>query len=121
MNQDESAAQTRPVFRASNEIAIHVADLHKAAHFYGDVLGLQLLSRGERQLVFDAGALRIYVNLDSRPLPGFVPSFDVADREAALEYLQGLGCKPVYVPGQPGQFYMRDPFGLLLDVVERKP
>jgi catechol 2,3-dioxygenase-like lactoylglutathione lyase family enzyme len=120
MDQLDDAAQVKPLFRANNEVAIHVADLAKAAHFYGDVLGFKLLGRTERQLEFDTGALRLYVNLDSRPIGSFVPSFNVGDREAAREYLEALGCKPVQVPSQPGLYYMRDPFGLLFDLVERK-
>lgn len=120
MSIADETTQPRPVFHANNEIAIHVADLGKAAHFYGDVLGFRLLGRTERQLEFDTGALRLYVNLDSRPMTSFVPSLDVADREAAREYLEGLGCKAVHVPSQPGLWYMRDPFGLLFDLVQRK-
>jgi catechol 2,3-dioxygenase-like lactoylglutathione lyase family enzyme len=121
MEQFEDAAAVKPLFRANNEIAIHVADLGKAAHFYGDVLGFKLLGRTERQLEFDTGALRLYVNLDSRPMAGFIPSFDVSDREAAREYLFALGCKPVLIPSQPGLYYMRDPFGLMFDLVQREP
>jgi catechol 2,3-dioxygenase-like lactoylglutathione lyase family enzyme len=108
-----------PQFRSNNEVAVHVSDLGKAAHFYGEVLGFRLVSRSERQLEFDSGKLRLYVNLDSRPLPSYVPSFDVNDREQAREYLEALGCKPVLVASQPGLYYMRDPFGLLFDLVER--
>lgn len=116
----DEAIEPKPAFRASNAIAVHVADLAKAAHFYGDVLGFRLLGRTERQLEYDTGALRLYVNLDSRPLTSFVPSFDVADREAAREYLEAAGCKPVHIASQPGLYYLRDPFGLLFDLAERK-
>lgn len=109
-----------PLFRSNSEVAVHVADLGKAAHFYGEVLGFRLVSRNERQLEFDTGKLRLYVNLDSRPLHSFVPSLDVADREEAREYLEAAGCKPVAVSSQPGLYYMRDPFGLLFDLVERR-
>ena len=121
MSLSDEAPEPKPQFRASNEIAVHVADLGKAAHFYGEVLGFKLLGSTERQLEFDTGALRLYVNLDSRPFASFVPSFDVGDREAAREYLQGAGCKPLHVASQPGLYYMRDPFGLLFDITERKP
>ena len=121
MSASDNETEARPVFRSNSEVAVHVADLNKAAHFYGDVMGFKLLSRTERQLEFDTGALRLYVNLDSQPLTTMVPSFDVADSEAAREYLQGIGCKPHAVRSQPGLYYVRDPFGLLFDVVERKP
>lgn len=117
MSTSELRPEAPPSFRCNNELAVHVADLDKAAHFYGEVLGLRLLSRTSRQLEFDTGKLRLYVNLDSRPLHSYVPSFDVADREAAREYLEAAGCKPVAVSS--GLYYMRDPFGLLFDLVER--
>lgn len=121
MDELDDAAGVKPLFRANNEVAVHVPDLDRAAHFYGDVLGFRLLGRNERQLEFDAGALRLYVNLDNRPLNSYVPSLDVADREAAREYLSAMGCKPVHNPSHPGSYYMRDPFGLVFDLVERPP
>ena len=120
MDQLDKESEAKPAFHANRDIAVHVADLARAAHFYGEVLGLKLLSRTGRQLEFDAGALRLYVNLDSRPLASFVPSFDVADREAAREHLEAAGCKPVHIASHTGLYYMRDPFGLLFDLVERK-
>ena len=120
-NQTETGAEPQPVFRSNSEIAVHVANLEKAEYFYAEVLGFKLLAKTTRQLEFDTGKLRLYVNLDSRPLASFVPSFDVADREAAREYLEAAGCKPVHIATHPGLYYMRDPFGLLFDMVERNP
>jgi len=120
-NQAETVAEPQFVFRSNSEIAVHVSSLEKAEHFYGEVLGFRLVAKTGRQLEFDTGKLRLYVNLDSRPLTSFVPSFDVADREAAREYLEGAGCKPVHISTHPGLYYMRDPFGLLFDLAERNP
>jgi catechol 2,3-dioxygenase-like lactoylglutathione lyase family enzyme len=117
---DQEAAPPPPQFRSNSEVAVHVPDLGKAGHFYGEVLGFRLVSRTERQLEFDTGKLRLYVNLDSRPLHSYVPSLDVADREAAREYLEAAGCKPVPISSQPGLYYMRDPFGMVFDLVERR-
>lgn len=118
--QAENGMDSGFVFRSNNEIAVHVASLEKAEHFYADVMGFRLVAKTGRQLEFDTGSLRLYVNLDARPLTSFIPSFDVKDRQAAVEYLEGTGCKPVHIATHPGLFYMRDPFGLLFDVVERK-
>ena len=120
-NQAENGAGPQFVFRSSNEIAVHVSSLEKAEHFYAGILGFRLVAKTGRQLEFDTGKLRLYVNLDSRPLTSYVPSFDVTDREAAREYLESVGCKPVHIGSQPGLSYIRDPFGLLFDIVERKP
>ena len=107
-------------FRSSNEIAVHVANLEKAQHFYGDILGFRLVARTGRQLEFDTGKLRLYVNLDSRPQASYVPSFSVSDLEAAREFLESAGCKPVHVAAYPEVCYLRDPFGMVFDLVERK-
>ena len=50
-----------------------------------------------------------------------VPSFDVPDRAAALERLQAAGCTLVPIgPHAPGEHYVRDPFGVVFDVIERR-
>jgi len=49
-----------------------------------------------------------------------VPSFDVADRKAALATLQAAGCTLVPVgPHAPGEVYVKDPNGVVFDVTER--
>ena len=73
-NQTETGAEPQPVFRSNSEIAVHVANLEKAEYFYAEVLGFKLLAKTTRQLEFDTGKLRLYVNLDSRPLTSFVPT-----------------------------------------------
>ena len=120
-NQTENGAGPQFVFRSSSEIAVHVSSLEKAEHFYGEILGFRLVAKTGRQLEFDTGRLRLYVNLDSRPLTSFIPSFDVSDLEAAREYLEGAGCKPVHVTAYPDVCYLRDPLGMVFDLVERKP
>lgn len=118
--QAEPGADRAVAFRSSGEIAVHVADLAKAEHFYGEVLGFRLMAKTGRQLEFDTGRLRLYVNLDSRPLSSFVPSYDVTDLEVARELLESAGCKPVHLPAYPDACYLRDPFGMVFDLVERK-
>jgi catechol 2,3-dioxygenase-like lactoylglutathione lyase family enzyme len=120
-DQTENGADPRLLFGSSGGVAVHVSSLEKAEHFYGAVLGFRLVARTARQLEFDTGGLRLFVNLDSRPLPSYVPSFDVIDREAAREYLEGAGCKTVHISSHPGLYYMRDPFGMLFDIAARSP
>jgi hypothetical protein len=49
-----------------------------------------------------------------------VPSFDVPNRAAALASLQVAGCTLVPIgPHAPGEHYLRDPHGVLFDVIER--
>lgn len=111
-------ASRRPSFRSNSELAIEVADLDAALHFYAGVLGFRLVDRSEDHLELDTGALRLYVN--RRPQQrAFIPSFDVDDAVAARRYLESSGC--VTVPAGPDAegVYFRDPFGFVFDVIER--
>jgi hypothetical protein len=68
------------------------------------------------------GALRLYLLRDPvRTHDAVVPSFDVTDRAAALARLQSAGCTLVPIgPHAPGEFYVRDPNGVVFDVIERR-
>lgn len=104
-----------PRFQANTDLAVHVPDLDLAEAFYVHGLGLELVERGETHLEIDAGALRLWVKLGDGPA-GFIPSFDVADRDAALARLRGIGAGRV----RGGEtVYARDPWGNPLDVVQR--
>src|SRR5262245_61720778 len=49
-----------------------------------------------------------------------VPSFDVPDRAAALAALLAAECTLVPIgPHAPGEHYVRDPHGVVFDVIER--
>src|SRR5262249_30514054 len=106
-------------FRSSCEIAIHVPDLAQAEEFYGGVLGFRLVSKSGELLEFDTGALRLYVNHDTETTPAFIPSLRVSDYSAAKTHLQAAGCDVVHESPDAGGFYFRDPFGLVIDVIER--
>jgi catechol 2,3-dioxygenase-like lactoylglutathione lyase family enzyme len=111
----------QPAFAANNELALHVADPAAAESFYARVLGCEVVSRTDDCIALRSGALRLYLLRDPTPQhEAVVPSFDVPDRAAALEALQAVGCTLVEIgPHAPGQHYVRDPHGILFDVVER--
>lgn len=104
-----------PAFRGNTDLAIHVPDLDLAEAFYVDGLGLELVERGEEHLEIDAGAIRLWINGGDGPA-GFIPSFDVADRGAALARLRGIGAGRMRVGDT---VYARDPWGNPLDVIQR--
>jgi catechol 2,3-dioxygenase-like lactoylglutathione lyase family enzyme len=114
-------ARARVTFAANDELALHVADPAAAEAFYAQVLGCEVVDRTPDCIALRSGALRLYLVRD--PAPGHeqvVPSFDVPDRAAAVEVLQAAGCTLVPIgPHAPGQHYVRDPHGILFDVVER--
>ena len=107
-------------FRSNRDIAIQVRDLEEAERFYSGVLGLPVVSRGESHLEIQTGAFCLWVNRADAP-QSFVPSLDVADASSARERLIAAGC--VIVRQEPGSrgFWFRDPFGYVIDVVEREP
>ena len=110
-------------FSANNELALHVPDPAAAESFYTRVLGCVVTDRTPDCVSLRNGALRLYLLRDpERTHDAVVPSFDVRDRGAALAMLQGAGCSLVPIgPHAPDGFYVRDPFGVIFDVVERDP
>jgi catechol 2,3-dioxygenase-like lactoylglutathione lyase family enzyme len=110
-----------PTFRANNELALHVADPDASATFYERVLGCRIANRTEGWIELASGALRLYLVRDPSPTHDrVIPSFDVADREVALQHLQAEGCTLVPIgPHSPDGFYLRDPSGVVFDLLER--
>jgi catechol 2,3-dioxygenase-like lactoylglutathione lyase family enzyme len=116
-------APTSPEFRANNELALHVADPAIAAEFYAQVCGGVVVERTTDCIEVVSGALRLFLLRDPTPTHDrVVPSFDVPNRAAALERLRNAGCTFVPIgPHAPDGVYVRDPFGVIFDVVERPP
>ena len=108
-------------FSANNELALHVPDPAAAEAFYVRVLECKVVSRSPDCVALTSGALRLYLLRDpARGHDAVVPSFDVPDRAAALTTLQAAGCTLVPIgPHAPGEHYMRDPHGVVFDVIER--
>ena len=119
MSTASTASEPRAAFRSNCEIAIHVPDLARAEAFYAGVLGFRLLARSADQLEFDTGALRLYVNRDPDALRSYIPSLDVPDYAAARRHLEAAGCKTVSAGMHSGAVYFLDPFGLVIDIIER--
>lgn len=114
--------RSRVTFRANNEVALHVSEPQAAEEFYVGVLGCQVTDRNPGFTSLTNGELRLYLIRD----PGgthnaAVPSFDVEDRAKAIDVLQAAGCSLVPIgPHAPGDCYIRDPFGIVFDVVARQ-
>ena len=110
-----------PTFRANNELALHVSDPAAAAEFYERALGCRIANRTEGWIEVASGALRLYFVRDPAPTHDrVIPSFDVVNRQAALKHLREAGCTLVPIgPHAPDGFYLRDPSGVVFDVIER--
>jgi catechol 2,3-dioxygenase-like lactoylglutathione lyase family enzyme len=109
-------------FAANNELALHVPDPAAAEAFYTSVLGCCVVDRTPDCISLTNGVLRLYLLRDpARGHDAVVPSFDVPDRAAALAALQAAGCTFVPVgPHAPSEVYVRDPSGVVFDVIERE-
>src|SRR4051812_27388070 len=110
------------MFYANNELALHVPDPEAAEQFYVGVLGCTVVNRTTDCISLINGALRIYLLRDPvRTHDAAIPSFDVADRASALAALQAAGCTLIPIgPHAPGEVYVKDPFGVVFDVVARR-
>jgi catechol 2,3-dioxygenase-like lactoylglutathione lyase family enzyme len=115
------SAPGRPAFAANNELALHVADPESGAEFYARVLGCEIANRTPDWIEVRSGALRLFLVRDPAAAHDrVIPSFDVVDRAAALRHLQAAGCTLVPIgPHSPDGFYVRDPSGVIFDVIER--
>jgi catechol 2,3-dioxygenase-like lactoylglutathione lyase family enzyme len=111
------------IFLGNNELALHVPDPAAAEAFWVEVLGCTVVGRTPQYIALANGALRLYLVRDpARTHDAVIPSFDVSDRAEAVERLQAAGCTLVPIgPHAPGEMYVRDPQGIVFDVVERRP
>ena len=110
-------------FSANNELALHVPDPAAAEAFYTRTLGCTVTDRTPDCISLTNGALRLYLLRDPvRTHDAVIPSFDVPDRTAALEQLRAAGCTLVPIgPHAPDGYYVRDPYGVIFDLIERTP
>ena len=108
-------------FVANNELALHVPDPSAAEKFYTEVLGCVVTKREADCISLTNGALKLYLLRDpARTHDAVIPSFSVTNRATAISRLQSVGCTLVAIgPHAPGEFYVKDPHGVLFDVVER--
>lgn len=103
-------------------------DLDKAAAFYRDILGLELLmDHGWFQTYGSDEKMTVQVSFGTEGGSGTaVPdlSIEVDDVEAALVRIQKAGVPieygPVSEPWGVRRFYVRDPFGKLLNILQHE-
>jgi catechol 2,3-dioxygenase-like lactoylglutathione lyase family enzyme len=99
-------------------VLIQCESLDDAVRFYQTVLGLRVSSKDGCMVGFETGSFCLYVEKGPRYGPVF--EFYVDDVAAAKETLTAAGCRvEVDDPAFP-RCYVRDPFGLLFNVAERR-
>lgn len=106
-------------FAADGNLAIHVTDLDKARAFYGGTLGFRLVEEKPDQIVFHTGVLTLFVNRDDQVRP-FIPALAVPSYEAARDELVASGCRILREWPDYRALYFEDPFGIVMDIIEKK-
>ncbi len=104
---------------------IETPDVAAARGFYGELLGLDLLmDHGWIATYGSRAAMSIQISFASQggsdtPVPDL--SIEVDDLDAALERMRGAGIPieygPVEEPWGVRRFYVRDPFGKLVNIL----
>ena len=103
-------------------------DPEKAEAFYGGILGLErIMDQGWFRTYGSAETMRVQVSVGSEGGSGTaVPdlSIEVDDLEAALERIHQAAVAveygPVSEPWGVRRFYVRDPFGRLLNILQHQ-
>ncbi|MFT4114225.1 VOC family protein [Silvibacterium sp.] len=103
---------------ASRDILIQVEDVSAAASFYVRTLGLTEFLRTPLLIGLEAGALRLY--LEQGPPLGPVLEFFVPDLEAAKADVRAAGGDILDENPAIPRCYVRDAFGLVYNLAERK-
>lgn len=103
-------------------------DTEKAAAFYGDILGLELLmDHGWFQTYGSDEKMMVQLSFGTEggsdtPVPDL--SIEVDDVEAALERMKAAEIPIEYGPASEPwgvrRFYVRDPFGRLLNILQHE-
>jgi catechol 2,3-dioxygenase len=114
-------------------VVLHVSDLAKSVHFYGDVLGFRPVRTGDRSVMFSSGRthhelLLVQANPDAAPLPSHKSlgmshfALKVGDSDDELRAaLAELKAEHVHIDrisdhGQSHSIYLRDPDGNQVEV-----
>jgi uncharacterized protein YndB with AHSA1/START domain len=113
-------SESRSPFRTNNDVAVEVEDLVAAEAFYAGTLGFAIRTRFDDGLELDAGNFSLWVNLTRGPRHSFIPSIDVTNVRAARAALEEAGCRVIRESPNGTGFYVEDPFGFVIDVVERR-
>jgi len=103
----------------SSEMILQVADLAAASEFYQRHLGLQVFLQQPNLIGLDAGAFQLY--LEPGPPLGPVFEFFVPDLPQAKAEFLAAGCEIIDDNPAMPRCYVRDPFGVVFNLAEKKP
>ncbi|OZM56386.1 hypothetical protein CIB95_11460 [Lottiidibacillus patelloidae] len=107
-------------YNVSKNIGFQVNDVAKAKKFYEEVLGMKEPAESTvKEVEFTTAHNSIFLIPGEENL-GPVMEVEVDDLEAAKEHLLANGCEVVRWHGKGKDCYIRDPFGMVFNVWEKK-
>jgi catechol 2,3-dioxygenase-like lactoylglutathione lyase family enzyme len=107
-------------YNVSKNIGFQVNDVEKAKKFYEGVLGLtEPADSVVQEVEYTTDTNSIFLIPGEQNL-GPVMELEVDDLDAAKEHLLANGCEVVRWHGKGKDCYVRDPFGMVFNVWEKR-
>jgi catechol 2,3-dioxygenase-like lactoylglutathione lyase family enzyme len=104
--------------KSSRDVLIQTKQMDTAANFYEKVLGFKVIERSEQIIGFETGSFRFFIDKGESYGPVF--EFYVPDLEQAKETLVKNGCRVEMEDPNVPRCYVRDPFGLVFNLAEKR-
>ena len=104
--------------KSSRDVLIQTTKMDAAAIFYEKILGFQVFERSEQLIGFETGSFRFFIDKGNSYGPVF--EFYVPDLKKAKKTLVENGCRIEVEDPKIPRCYVRDPFGLIFNLAEKK-
>ena len=104
--------------KSSRDILIQTTKMDAAAIFYEKVLGFQVFERNDQLIGFETGSFRFFIDKGKSYGPVF--ELFVPDLKQAKKTLVENGCRIEVEDPKVPRCYVRDPFGLIFNLAEKK-
>jgi catechol 2,3-dioxygenase-like lactoylglutathione lyase family enzyme len=118
VKQREQRQRLGDLMKSSRDILIQTSKIDTAAKFYEKVLGFQVIERSEQIIGFETGSFRFFIDKGESYGPVF--EFYVPDLKHAKKILVENGCRIEVEDPKVPRCYVRDPFGLIFNLAEKK-
>ena len=104
--------------KSSRDVLIQTDKMDAAAIFYEKVLGFKVIERSEQLIGFETGSFRLFIDKGESYGPVF--EFYIPNLEQAKRTLVENGCRIEVEDPKVPCCYLRDPFGLIFNLAEKK-
>jgi catechol 2,3-dioxygenase-like lactoylglutathione lyase family enzyme len=118
VRQRETIQRLGEFMKSSRDVLIQTKKMDAAARFYENILGFRIFERSERLIGFETGSFRFFVDKGEPYGPVF--EFYVSDLKQAKKALIENGCRIEAEDSTVPRCYVRDPFGLIFNLAEKK-